>query len=91
MQPPADQRGYPRVGLFYFALPDDNVRLFPSPGVTVVKGYNELGRIDFENPPTMEVLRKGRIAAYGKSKLDKGADEGTEVEYIAGVLIKHFN
>ena len=29
VQPPADKRGYPRLGMFYFGYPNDNVRLVP--------------------------------------------------------------
>ncbi len=28
-QPPKDQRGYTRLGVFYFCMPDDGVKLIP--------------------------------------------------------------
>ena len=43
-----------------------------------------------EDAPTVEKWRKGRTAAYGKTKLKK-VEGGVEEEIINGVLVKHYN
>lgn len=43
-----------------------------------------------EDAPVMEVYRKGRTSAYGKSTLKK-AEGGVEEEVINGVVIWHYN
>ncbi|KAI0071947.1 Clavaminate synthase-like protein [Panus rudis PR-1116 ss-1] len=92
IQPPVDQRGYTRLGAFYFAMTDDDVRLRPlleSP-VLQREGIKKRDGFDEEHPPTMEQWRKGRTMAYGKTELKKSGD-GTEEEVINGVVVKHFN
>lgn len=95
VQPPPSQRGYTRLGVFYFAMPDDDVKLVPfrSPvnPVWVDRKFSD------EDAPTMEVHRKGRTAAYGKTVLKKvdgaaaaGEGFGIEEEVINGVVIKHY-
>ncbi|THH32867.1 hypothetical protein EUX98_g1352 [Antrodiella citrinella] len=88
VQPPPSQQGYTRLGLFYFVMPDDNVKLAPylSPvnPVWVDRKFKD------EDAPSMEVHRKGRTSAYGKSVLKK-TDEKVEEEVINGVVIRHYN
>jgi len=91
VQPPPSQHGYTRLGVFYFAMPDDNVRLTPylSPAnpVWLDRKFKD------EDAPTMEVHRKGRTSAYGKTVLKKteDGDGNVEEEVINGVVIKHYN
>ncbi|KAG7440383.1 Clavaminate synthase-like protein [Guyanagaster necrorhizus] len=85
VQPPKDQRGYPRLCVFYFCMPDDNVKLLPLVG-------NKVRRFVDADAPTMEDWRKGRTAAYGKSQLKKAeGEERIEEEVINGVVVKHYN
>ena len=91
VQPPADQRGYTRLGAFYFAIPDDDVKLAPFAESPVLQREGIKRRFDDELAPTAEVWRKGRTAAYGKTELKKGQEKGVEEEYINGVLVKHYN
>lgn len=91
VQPPADQRGYTRLGVFYFAMPDDDVRLTPVEGSAVLEKYGVQRRFPDSEAPTVGVWRKARTAAYGKTELKKGAMDGIEEEYINGVLVKHYN
>ena len=91
VQPPPSQRGYTRLGVFYFVMPDDNVKL--APYLSPVNPVWTDRKFKDEDAPTMEVYRKGRTAAYGKSALKK-ADDGdgrVEEELINGVLIRHYN
>ncbi|SJL12377.1 uncharacterized protein ARMOST_15803 [Armillaria ostoyae] len=82
-QPPKDQRGYTRLGVFYFCMPDDNVKLLPLVTPKVRR---------FVDAPTMEEWRKGRTAAYGNSQLKKAeGEERIEEEVINGVVVKHYN
>ena len=91
VQPPADQRGYPRLGVYYFSLPDDDVRLVPVHGSPILAREGVQRRVPDAEAPTTEVWRKGRTAAYGTSSLKKGKEERVEEEYISGVLVKHYN
>ncbi|KAK0187440.1 Clavaminate synthase-like protein [Armillaria mellea] len=87
VQPPKDQEGYPRLGVFYFASPDDNVKLLP-----LVNTKAPSRRFVGADMPTMEEWRKGRIVAYGKTQLRKAeGEERVEEEIVAGVVTKHYN
>lgn len=90
VQPPADQRGYTRLGLFYFAMPDDDLKLSPHVESPVFRERAVKRRFDEENTPTMEMWRKGRISAYGQSQLQKKAN-GDEQQVIHGIVVTHFN
>ncbi len=84
VQPPKDQRGRTRLGVFYFCMPDDNVKLLP------LVDAKERRFVDAD-APTMEEWRKGRTAAYGKSQLKKAeGEERIEEEVINGVVVKHY-
>ncbi|PSR85523.1 hypothetical protein PHLCEN_2v5414 [Hermanssonia centrifuga] len=91
IQPPSDQRGYTRLGVFYFAIPDDDVRLVPMSESPVLQKHGIRRRFEDSEAPTAEVWRKGRTAAYGQSNLKKAEENGVEEEYINGVLVKHYN
>ncbi|KAJ8089996.1 hypothetical protein PM082_018575 [Marasmius tenuissimus] len=88
VQPPSDQRNKERLGVYYFALTDDDVRLAPL--ITAPRDRR------FENgmEPTMEVWRKERTSRYGQSELKKSEEAGkerVEEEMIGGVVVKHYN
>ncbi|KAJ7233610.1 hypothetical protein B0H12DRAFT_1143623 [Mycena haematopus] len=91
VQPPADQVGLPRLGVFYFAMADDDVKLVPHQNSPVLKrvGIQRLCRD--EDAPTMEEWRKNRTIAYGSSQLAPGQEKGVEEEIISGVVVKHYN
>lgn len=94
VQPPPDQQQYNRLGLYYFVLPNDDVRLSPNRNSPLLQrtGINDfyLGE-QFMPGPTMEVFRKGRIGTYGQVALRKGAEEGTEENVVAGITVKHYS
>ncbi|OSC99250.1 Clavaminate synthase-like protein [Trametes coccinea BRFM310] len=90
VQPPADQRGYTRVGAFYFAMTDDDVKLVPFAESPVFERVDIVRKCDDADAPTMEQWRKGRTSAYGQSEL-KRKDEVVEEEVINGVVVKHYN
>jgi len=92
VQPPPDQQSHTRIGAFYFAMTDDDVKLAPlvtdSPllqRIGITKGSDD-------DAPTMETWRKGRTAAYGQTELKPAeSDEGVEVEVINGQIVRHYN
>ncbi|EMD36735.1 hypothetical protein CERSUDRAFT_123796 [Gelatoporia subvermispora B] len=90
IQPPADQRNHPRLGVFYFSMPDDDVKLAPQIDSPVLQKYGLSGRCIDSDPPLMGVWRKGIVAAYGVSDLKK-TESGVEEEIINGILVKHYN
>lgn len=90
IQPPVDQRGYGRVGVFYFAMPDDNVKLVPFADSPVLQKLGITRYCDDADAPTMEMWRKSRISKYGLTELEK-KENGVEEEIINGVVVKHYN
>ncbi|OCH86737.1 Clavaminate synthase-like protein [Obba rivulosa] len=90
VQPPPDQRGYPRLGIFYFAMPDDDIKLVPHAESPVLQTRGIRWRFEEANAPTMEMWRKGRVAAYGQTQLKK-TEGNVEEELINGIVLKHYN
>ncbi|KAJ6498545.1 hypothetical protein C8R47DRAFT_1175638 [Mycena vitilis] len=92
VQPPADQRNYNRLGLVYFAMTDDAVKLAPLTESPVLQHVGIVRRFDDADAPTMEEWRKGRISVYGQTQLKASDPEGkVEEEVIHGVVVKHYN
>ncbi|KAL2837810.1 hypothetical protein BJX68DRAFT_280124 [Aspergillus pseudodeflectus] len=91
-QPPADQRNQDRCGLFYFVLPNDQVKintlLDESP---VLRAAGVRRRFEPGEEPTSEMYRSARISAYGTSKLFAGKGEGVQEETVGGIKTKHYN
>ena len=90
VQPPADQRGYPRLGLFYFGYPNDSVKLVPMKESPVLQRVGILRKCADEDAPTMEEMRKARTRSYGRVALKK-TEDGHEEEVSGGVVVKHYN
>jgi len=93
VQPPPDQRAFTRLGVFYFVMPDDAVKLSPELLFRESPVLQKVGiqrRFDDSEAPTMEQWRKGRTSAYGQSELKKADEQGVEVEVINGVVVKHY-
>ena len=93
VQPPPDQRHSNRLGVFYFCIPDDEVRLDPFTSSPVLQrvGIDERFRGENAEPPVVEDWRRARTAAYGQTELKTGEQPGTEEEIIKGVVVKHYN
>ena len=90
VQPPADQRTYERLGMFYFCVTDDSVVLKPLAESPVLQRVGIKRRFADEDAPTMEEWRKARTIAYGTSKLTK-EKSGHEVEVVGGIQVKQYN
>ncbi|PCH36926.1 Clavaminate synthase-like protein [Wolfiporia cocos MD-104 SS10] len=90
VQPPEDQRGHTRLGVFYFCMPDDNVKLVPHAESSVFRDRQVYRRCDDADAPTMEAWRRGRTSAYGQTELQK-KDNVVEEEVINGIVVKHYN
>ena len=91
VQPPVDQRGLVRLGLFYFALADDDAQLKPiaSPALEregVVRKFPD------DEAPTMEEWRKKRYMAYGFKKA-RATEKATQEEIVDnGVyVLRYYN
>ncbi|KAJ7450797.1 hypothetical protein FB451DRAFT_715989 [Mycena latifolia] len=91
VQPPADQQNCTRLGLFYFCMTDDDVKLVPFAESPVLKRVGIVRRCADEDAPTMEAWRKGRTSAYGQSQLKATGEGAVEEEVINGVVVKHYN
>jgi len=90
IQPPADQRGCARVGVFYFAKANDDVKLVPFAESPVLQKHGIKRLCDDEVAPTMGQWRLSRTAAYGVTELQM-KDNGIEEEVIENVVVKHYN
>ncbi|KAG6824876.1 hypothetical protein H0H92_005561 [Tricholoma furcatifolium] len=90
-QPPPDQQNLTRLGVFYFGLFDDDVKLVPLEQSPVLQRVGVIRRTDDSQAPTMGTWRKGRIAAYGQTTLTEAKEKGVEEEHIAGVVVRHYN
>jgi isopenicillin N synthase-like dioxygenase len=91
VQPPEDQRDHERLGAFYFAFPDDNVRLLPCVESPVLQRVGIQRRCPDEHAPLCETWRKGRTTTYGRVDLKKGMERDVEEEVIEGIVVKHYN
>ncbi|OCH86739.1 Clavaminate synthase-like protein [Obba rivulosa] len=89
-QPPADQRNYARLGIFYFSKPDDDVKLIPLSASPVLQRNGIKRRCDDADAPTAGEWRKGVTSAYGMTNLKK-TESGVEEEVISGIVVKHYN
>jgi len=91
VQPPKDQRNCTRLGVFYFAMPNDDVRLIPMSESPVLQKDRFQRRHEDVEASTMEQWRRARARAYGHSELKNGKEKGVEEEIINGVVVKHYN
>ncbi|KAE9405499.1 Clavaminate synthase-like protein [Gymnopus androsaceus JB14] len=92
VQPPPDQRQYTRLGIFYFCMPDDDVKLAPLVASPLLQRVGIKRRFEKdEDAPLVAEWRKSRTSAYGQSVLSKSKEKGVEEEVIAGVVVKHYN
>lgn len=91
VQPPADQRNYTRLGAFFFAMPNDDIKLVPMVESPVLQRVGIRRRCEDSEAPTVEHWRIARTMSYGISKLKSGKEKDVEEEIIHGVVIKHYN
>ncbi|KAF9444189.1 Clavaminate synthase-like protein [Macrolepiota fuliginosa MF-IS2] len=89
IQPPPDQQSYTRLGAFYFAMSDDDIKLAPLAQSPVLQRVGIKRRFEDDKAPTMEQWRKSRTSAYGRSQLTKRG--AVEEEVVSGVLVTHYN
>lgn len=90
VQPPEDQRGHPRLGLFYFTMPDDDVLLVPHAESPVLQRQGIKRCFEDAIAPTMGQWRKDRSSRIGQTQLEMRPD-GNEEETISGVTVKYYN
>ena len=90
VQPPEDQRGYARLGLYYFTMPDDDVLLVPHSESPVLQRQGIKRRFEDSNAPTTGQWRKDRASRVGQTQLQMKAD-GNEQEVISGVTVQYYN
>ncbi|EJF58284.1 Clavaminate synthase-like protein [Dichomitus squalens LYAD-421 SS1] len=90
-QPPADQRGYCRLGLLYFASGDDEVRIVPMKDSPVLKRVGITRKFADEDAPTMGEWRRARTKVYGIPELLQRKDNVIEEQIVNGLVVKHYN
>ncbi|KAF8646665.1 hypothetical protein AX16_007163 [Volvariella volvacea WC 439] len=90
IQPPVDQQNIPRLGVFYFCMADDDVKLEALPEREALKRIGVKKPIFEEAAPTMKEWRRSRTTTYGRTALKREGD-GNETEVIRGVVVTHYN
>ncbi|KAG2152934.1 Clavaminate synthase-like protein [Suillus clintonianus] len=83
IQSPEDQHHYDRLGAYYFAMPDNDVRLLPCAESPVLQRVGIERQCANEDAPS--------TTSYGRSDLKKGAEHNVEEEVIEGIVVKHYN
>ncbi|KAF9230441.1 Clavaminate synthase-like protein [Melanogaster broomeanus] len=91
VQPPPDQRGHTRVGIIYFAYPDDNAKLVPLSESPVLQQAGIERKCDDSVAPSAGAWRVARVSAYGSSTLKKSEKPNVEEEVLHGIIVKHYN
>ncbi|EGN97173.1 hypothetical protein SERLA73DRAFT_161351 [Serpula lacrymans var. lacrymans S7.3] len=91
VQPPGDQLAYDRLGVFYFSMPDDDVRLIPLVESPVLQRVGVERRCADEDAPFYEQWRKDRTTSYGRTELRKGTEKGVEEQIVRGIVVKNYN
>ncbi len=89
-QPPADQRGRTRLGLYYFGYPDDDVRLVPFKESPVLQRVGIARKCTDEDAPTTREWRVARAKVYGVSEL-QSKDGVVEEQVVNGLVVRHYN
>ncbi|OAL25605.1 hypothetical protein AYO20_10380 [Fonsecaea nubica] len=91
-QPPADQRNQDRCGLFYFVVPNDDVKINTLlDESSVLRDAGVQRKFEPGTEPTSKLYRSARISAYGQTEVFKGKGQGIQEETIAGIKLKHYN
>lgn len=95
IQPPGDQRGRPRLGVFYFATTDDEVRLVPYADSPVLQRTGIVRKCTDEDAPTMGEWIRARNRAYRKDELPKSGkgvvEGGVNEEILPGIYTTHYD
>jgi isopenicillin N synthase-like dioxygenase len=85
VQPPKDQEHLERLGVFYFAMAADDVKL-----ASVKTGA--ASEAEKASAPTMSEWRKERTQKYGTGSMKPSSgEEKVEEEVILGVVVKEYN
>jgi isopenicillin N synthase-like dioxygenase len=90
VRPPVDQRPYDRLGVIYFAMLDDDVRLIPFAESPVLQKLSIQRRYRDDLAPAMETWRRNMTISYGQVDLKKGPEEDVEEELVNGIIVKHY-
>ncbi|PIL28628.1 hypothetical protein GSI_08670 [Ganoderma sinense ZZ0214-1] len=89
-QPPPDQRGYTRLGLFYFAYSDGDVRLEPHGESPVLQRVGIVRRCKDEDAPTMAEFSSMRARTYGNLEAAR-KENGVSEQIVGGVVVRHYD
>lgn len=90
VQPPRDQRGYTRLGLFYFAYANADVRLVPFHESPVLQRVGITRKCEDKDTPTMKMWGSVRASTYGNTETER-RDDGVEEQILSGMVVKHYN
>ena len=90
VQPPPDQRGHTRLGLFYFAYADADARLMPRTDSPVLQRVGITRKCRDGDAPTMRTYGAMRASMYGNSEVERKED-GVDEQVVGGVVVKHYN
>ncbi|EIM83980.1 Clavaminate synthase-like protein [Stereum hirsutum FP-91666 SS1] len=94
-QPPPSQSNLARVGVFYFSMANDDVKLLPHTESPVLQrvGIKDVPENEEGAVLTMNEWRRSRTRLYGRNKTVRKVEGGLDVEEeeIAGVKVTQYN
>ncbi|RDX52316.1 Clavaminate synthase-like protein [Lentinus brumalis] len=93
VQPPGDQRGCTRLGVFYFVLAENDTKLVPLVDSPVLQRTCIVRKCADEDAPTEKEWLNARTKAFGKThpNLPKQANGDVVEEIVKGVFTTHYN
>ncbi|CAA7263311.1 unnamed protein product [Cyclocybe aegerita] len=91
VQPPPDQQGYTRLGVFYFCMADEDMSLAPLLQSPVLQRVGVTKTFESGKIPTMSEWRSARTIAFGRSATKATENGVKEQEIINGVAAKFFD
>ncbi|KAG6379302.1 hypothetical protein JVT61DRAFT_11757 [Boletus reticuloceps] len=91
VQPPHDQRACDRLGVFCFAMADDDARLSALAQSPVLQRLGIERQWSELEAPLAGTWRKERTMSYGRIALKRGLEKNTEEEVVQGIVVKHYN
>ena len=91
VQPPTDQRGCDRIGVFYFATANNDIKLAPVKESPVIQQAGVMGQCGDEDAPTMDQWLRARTRAYaGQTNVLSQGGEDVREEILKGFYTTHY-
>ncbi|KAI0703881.1 Clavaminate synthase-like protein [Cerioporus squamosus] len=91
VQPPPDQRSVTRVGVYYFVVANDPVKLAPLTQSPVLQRLESRATVKPDSTPTMAEWMCARLKTYAAYPLPVNEDGTQEEEVMKGMFFRQHN